>query len=148
MVGILATAIFSIWAINDARKQVRQQAKVQRDVAWVKVQNDLVWLFVDPTDRAHSKEVVKGLSEFALLSKVLDPRKSPENLKRAAENEALDMAERLVAAGSATWKPDLDREKARSALSEWRAEKDVARAKMSTNGSWAKIRRFFVRGAR
>lgn len=128
VVGILAAAGFSWWAINDARKQVREQTRIQRNLAWVKIQTDLMWLFINPTEKAHSKEIAKGLEEFALLSRALDPRKKPENLKAAAENEALETAEKLVRDGLATWKEDFDVEKVRQALHTWKAEKDAVRA--------------------
>lgn len=127
-VGVVATAGFSIWAINDARKQVRGSVRTQRNLAWIRVQNELVWLFVDPTDKTHSKEVATGLSEFALLARELNPDRKPKDLKEAADNEALQLAEQLVNGGYATWKPDLDLQKVQEKLNQWRAEKDNARS--------------------
>lgn len=129
--GIIATAGFGVWAINDARNQVRASVRTERNLAWTKVQNELVWLFVDPTDRSHTKEIATGLAVLALLAKELNPEKKPEALKEAAENDALEMAQQLVDGGYATWKPDLDTQKVRQRLSEWDAEKSKARAAQS-----------------
>jgi hypothetical protein len=128
ILGIVGTAAFGIWAINDARKLVKKSVELQRNLAWRRVENELVWEFVDPTEKGYSREIVKALEEFTLLSKELDPRKRPEALKEAAEKEALAFAERLVANGYATWKRDFDRERLAQALSEWRAEKNAVRA--------------------
>jgi len=125
--GIVATAAFGVWAINDARKQVRGFIRTERNLAWTRIQNDLVWLFVDPTAKSHSKETATGLAVFALLAKELNPERTHENLKEAAENEALEMAEKLVAGGYATWKPDLDMQRVSQKLKEWKSEKDKAR---------------------
>ena len=140
--GILATAVVGVWAINDARKQVREQTTIQRNLAWARIINDLMWDFVDPTDRAHSKDVTKGLADFVLLSKALDPRKNPDVLKSAAEYEAVCMAEKAVADGSASWKPNLDVEGVQKALQERKAQKDVAREQLSNRRFWSRIRRF------
>jgi Mg/Co/Ni transporter MgtE len=127
ILGIVGTAIFGIWAINDARKQVRKSVELQRNLAWVRVQNDLVWEFINPTDKAFSREIAKGMEEFALFSKEIDSRKKPEVLKEAAEKEALLFAEKLVTDGYATWKDDLDTQKVRELLQEWRAQKNAVR---------------------
>lgn len=127
IIGIAATAGVGIWAINDVRQQVHRLILMDRNLAWVRVQNDLVWLFVDPTDKAHGKEIAKGLGEFAVLARELDPQRIPEDLKTAAENEALEMAERLVADGYAKWKMDLDMKKVLQRLEEWKAQKSKSR---------------------
>jgi len=128
--GIGVTAGFSIWAINDARQQVKRFIRTQRNLEWTRLQNEIVWLFVDPTDQSHTKEVATGLAVFALLAQELGPDKSPETLKEAAENEALVLAEKLVQGGYAVWKPQLDVQKACERLKEWRTEKDKARAQV------------------
>jgi hypothetical protein len=61
------------------------------------------------------------------LSKILNPQKSPADLKTAAEHEAMLMADQLVANGSATWKADLDRELMQQVMEEWKAQKNVVR---------------------
>lgn len=128
--GILATAALGVWAINDARKQVRGFIRTERNLAWTKIQNELIWLFVDPTEKSHSKEIATGLAVFALLAKELNPERTAENLKEAAENEALEMAEKLVAGGYAKWKPDLDMQRVSHKLKEWKAEKAKVKAKL------------------
>lgn len=136
--GIVVTAGFSIWAINDAREQVRRFIRTQRNLEWTKLQNEMVWLFVDPTDKSHTKEVATGLAVFALLANELDPDRSPEALREAAENEALELAEKLVHGGYATWNPQLDAQKVRERLNEWRIEKNKVRAKQSSGARKAK----------
>jgi hypothetical protein len=130
--GIVATAGFGIWAINDAREQVRGFIRTERNVAWSRILNELVWLFVDPTDRSHSKEVATGLGVFALLAQELNPEQTPESLKEAAENEALQLAEQLVTGGYAVWKPGLDPEKVLQKLKEWETEKAKVRAQLKS----------------
>jgi hypothetical protein len=133
--GIVATAAFGVWAINDAREQVRGFIRTERNLAWARIQNDLVWLFVEPTARSHSKEIATGLSVFAILAKELNPEQTPENLKEAAENEALEMAEKLVAGGYASWKPSLDKQRVSQKLKEWKAEKDKVRSAINRQGN-------------
>jgi hypothetical protein len=134
--GIVATAGFGVWAINDARKQVRGFVRTERNLAWTRVQNDLVWLFVDPTSKSHSKEIATGLAVFALLAKELSPEQTRENLKEAAENEALEMAENLVASGYGTWKPELDMQRVSQKLREWKAEKGKVREREKLGRRW------------
>lgn len=125
--GILITAAFSICAIRDARDQVRGFIRTERNLAWTRIQNELVWLFVDPTDKSHTKEVATGLAVFAMLAQELDPQKTPSDLKEAAENEALELAEKLVSGGYATWKPDLDIGAVQQRLTCWRTAKNKVR---------------------
>jgi hypothetical protein len=139
-IGILATAAFSIWASIDTRRQVRRLIRTQRDLAWVRVQNDLVWLFVDPTGKGHSKEIARGMGEYAVLAKELDPEATPDDLRKAANNEALEMAVMLVADGYGEWKEDLDMAKLREALAKYKAEKDDVRAQGKSRRIWARLR--------
>lgn len=139
--GIVVTAGFSVWAINDARKQVKEQTAIQRNVAWARIVNDLMWDFVDPTDKAYSREVTKGLADFVLLSKALDPCKNPDALRRAATYEAVRMAEKAVADGAGSWKPNLDLEGVQKALADWKAQKDSAREQLSNAKPWHHLRR-------
>jgi hypothetical protein len=125
--GILATAVFSIIAINDARRQVRQLISVARGLAWKKVVTDLAWLFIDPTEKAYTTEITKGLEEFSVLSRALDPQKNPEDLKAAAEHQALELADELVRGGGATWKDNLDVKKAKQVIDDWKAVKNGVR---------------------
>jgi tryptophan synthase beta subunit len=128
IVGVVATAGFSIYAINDARTQVRQLISVARGLAWEKVVTDLAWLFVEPTEKVYTREITKGLEEFSVLSRALDPQKKAEVLKDAAEHQALALADELVRGGGATWKSNLDVEKAKRVIEDWKAAKNVAHA--------------------
>lgn len=141
--GVLATAAAAVWAINDARKQVKEQTSIQRNLAWAGIVNDLMWDFVDPTDKAHSREVTKGLSDFVLLSKALDPHKNPDTLKRTAEYEAARMAQKAVADGSATWKSSLDVRGVQDALREWKEQRGIAREQLANRKIWPRVRRLF-----
>ena len=99
----------------------------ERNLAWAKLQNDLAWVYVDPTDRSHPKEIAKASAVFALLAQELDPSRTPQELKEAADNEALEFAEKLVADGYATWKRDFDLQKIHQQLSDWKAKKNAVR---------------------
>lgn len=137
--GIVATAVVGVWAINDARKQVKEQTAIQRNLAWTRIVNDFMWDFVDPTDKAHSPEVTKGLSDFVLLSKALDPRKNPDTLKRTAEYEAARMAQKAVADGSATWKSNLNVQGVQEVLREYEEQKDIAREQRRNRKFWSRV---------
>jgi len=127
IVGIVIAAVFSVYAINDVRQQVRKLIEAQMHLAYGKLLSDLVWLFVDPRDKAHSREVAKGLQEFTALYRALDPQTELSDLKKAAEHEALQAADEMVTNGTATWKDGLDREEAQKILNEWKAQKNVVR---------------------
>ncbi len=141
--GILATAGFGVWAINDARKAVKEQTILQRNLSWVRIKTDLVWQLIEPTEKAYDKEIARGLEEFILISTALDPNKNPKALKGAAENEGVEMAEKLVSEGYATWKVGLDAERVRKTLQEWREQKDIAREQERNRRLWSRLRRLF-----
>jgi hypothetical protein len=128
IIGIVVTAAFSVWAINDAREQVRRSVLLERNLTYLKLQNDLAWEILDPTDRGYRQEIANGLEAFVLLSRALDPDKSGDALREAAEKEALELADRLVADGFATWKPEMDREKLLTVMHQWKAQKSAVRA--------------------
>jgi hypothetical protein len=83
----------------------------------------MVWEFVEPTDRAHKVEIAKGMHEFCMLAEVLDPKRTVDVSQTAVNNEALWLAQELVNNGSATWKDDMDLEKAGEVLKTWQIEK-------------------------
>lgn len=95
------------------REYVRLQASGHDHVS-TKLMNDIAWaLFLDPVDDAHPSERAKGLLEVALLTEVLDPRRTPDT---SMEKESLAVAAKIVAKGKATWKKDLDPESIRQQL--------------------------------
>jgi len=120
IVGIVITTIIAVYAILDVREQVKVLINLERKRVFTRIRNDMVWLFVDPTERAHSAETAKGLEEFALISAALDPKQTAELTNNAVNNEALMFAEKLVNAGYATWKPGYDMEKVRRTIHDWR----------------------------
>jgi len=125
--GIVITTAIAIYAILDVRRQVKGLLKVQRGVACAKIINDMAWLFVDPTEKAHSAEIAKGLEEFCLLAQVITPESGVNVHKETVEKEALSLAQELVENGAATWKSELDKEKVKKELHGWQTEKNAAR---------------------
>ena len=125
---VLTTGV-AIYALWDARGQVKKMIKLERDLAYLKIKNDMVWEFIDPTENTHSSQIAKGLHEFGLLAQALKPQWSPETIKSAVENEALEFAEELVKTGRASWKAGLDLQKVRRAIDHWQADKSVERVK-------------------
>jgi hypothetical protein len=127
--GIVITTAIAIYAILDARNQAKKTLKIWRDLAYLKVKNDLVWEFIDPTESAYTSEIAKGLHEFGYLAKAMNPELSDDAIKAGVEKEALEFAEELVNGGRGKWKKDLNLDSVRKAISGWRAEKNVERAK-------------------
>jgi hypothetical protein len=110
----------SVWAVLDVRKQVKEMIRLERKRVFTRTRNDMVWLFIDPTERSHTPDIAKGLEEFSVLSAALDPEQTPELTNHAMNNEALMFAEKLVNGGYARWKPGWDKEKLKQALHDWR----------------------------
>lgn len=109
----------SAWAAWDARKQVKRMICLERKRVSTHVRNDMVWLFVDATPLSHSPEIAKGLEEFALLSRELNPAHTPELTTNAVNQESLKFADKLVNNGFAVWKPDWDINKLKQELDKW-----------------------------
>lgn len=119
IVGIVITAVIAVYAMRDVREQVKGLITLERNRAFVKVRNDMVWLFVEPTECAHSVEIAKGLEEFNVTSVALDPKQSAEHTNSVVNNAALVFAEKLVKTGYATWKPGWDMDKVTRAIDGW-----------------------------
>jgi len=100
-----------VYAIRDVREQVKRLINLERKRVFTRTRNDMVWLFVDPTELAHSAEIAKGLEEFAVISATLDPKQTAEFTGNVVNNEALVFADKLVDGGYAIWKPGWDMEK-------------------------------------
>lgn len=129
LTSTVLTTVIAVYAICDTRKEAKKMIKLGRDLAYLKIKNDMTWAFIDPTESAHSPQIAKGLHEFGLLAQALDPGWTSDAIKSAVENEALEFAEELVRAGRATWKAGLDSERVRMAIEGWRSEKNVERVK-------------------
>jgi hypothetical protein len=124
IVGIVITTIIAVYAIIDAREQVNGLISVERKRVFTRTRNDMVWLFVDPTELAHTPEIAKGLEEFNLISAALDPKWTPDLTQSVVNNEALVFAEKLVSEGYATWKPGWDMEKLKQTIHNWHGPRD------------------------
>src|SRR5258708_5907410 len=129
ILGIVITTSIAIYAINDVRKEVKKTVKVARDLAYLRISNDIVWEFIDPTESTCTPEIAKGLHEFGFLAQALNPEWNPEDVKTAVEKEALEFADELVKSGRAKWKKDFDLDKVREAIGRWQAEKNIERVK-------------------
>lgn len=120
IVGIVITTIIAVYAICDVRGRVKGLINLERKRVFVRTRNDMVWLFVNPTELAHSAEIAKGLEEFNVISAALDPKQTAELTNSVVNNEALVFAEKLVNEGYATWKPGWDMEKLRQTIHDWK----------------------------
>lgn len=129
IIGIVLTTAIAIYAILDARNLVKRNLKLERDLVYLRLKNDLVWGFVDSTEEAYSVEIAKGFHDFGLLAQALNPGWTEDDMKTAVEKESLQFAEELVRSGKATWKKDFDLDRVRKAISAWKAEKNVERVK-------------------
>jgi hypothetical protein len=119
IVGIVITTIIAVYAIYDVRGRVRNLITLERKRVYTRIRNDMVWLYVDPTLRAHSVEIAKGLEEFAIVSAALNPEQTPDLTNHAMNNEVLLFAKKLVDEGYANWKQGWDMEKVKKAMHDW-----------------------------
>jgi len=119
IVGIVITTIVAVYAICDVREQVKGLVNLERNRVFTRTRNDMVWLFVNPTELAQSAEIAKGLEEFNLISATLDPKQTAELTNNVVNNEALAYAEKLVNGGYATWKPGWDMDKLKQTINDW-----------------------------
>jgi hypothetical protein len=67
----------SVWAFLDVWRRVKGLIQLERKRVFTRIRNDMVWLFIDSTERSHTPDIAKGLEEFAVLSMTLDPGKTP-----------------------------------------------------------------------
>ncbi len=129
-IGLLAALIavgVSIYAILDVRREVKKLIRIERNRAYARILNDMAWLFITPTERAHSKEIAKGLEEFSMFAKILNPERTPDISTNTVNNEALAMADRLVTNGYARWNDGWDIEKVKVELQSWQTAKNEVR---------------------
>jgi hypothetical protein len=120
VVAVIGVGI-SLLAILDVRTQIKELIGLERKRVFTKIRNDMVWLFVNPTEHSHSSEIAKGLEEFALLSMALDKKQTPDLTNHAVNNEALLFADKLVKNGYATWKLGWDGDKLKQAMHDWQS---------------------------
>src|SRR5260370_38591404 len=129
-IGLLAALIavgVSIYAILDVIREVKKLIRIERNRAYARILNDMAWLFITPTERAHSKEIAKGLEEFSMFAKILNPERTPDISTNTVNNEALAMADRLVTNGYARWNDGWDIEKVKVELQSWQTAKNEVR---------------------
>ena len=109
----------SVFGVMDVREKVKGLIGLERKRAFTRIRNDMVWLFIDRTARAHTPDIAKGLEEFATLSVALYPDQTPDLTNDAINKEALAFANKLVENGFATWKPGFDLAKVQQVLHDW-----------------------------
>ncbi len=109
----------SVWAVFDVRGQVTRLIQLERKRVFTQIRNDMVWMFVNPTQQSHTPEIAKGLEQFALVSMELNPQHTPDLTNNAVNNESLRFADDLVNNEFAVWKPGWDRAKVKQALEDW-----------------------------
>ena len=126
---VIATValLVAIYGIRDVREQVRLLVEIERNREYSKLLHDMMWQFIDPTEKTVETAIAKRMHDYAILARALDPGKSLEALRQSAENEALQTAKDLVDQGSARWKEDVDEEKAVQMIADWRVRKNAAR---------------------
>jgi hypothetical protein len=123
IIGTIATTVVAVYAIRDARNLVKKSTELQRNISYLRLKNDLMWMFVDPTEGTYSSEIAKGFHDFDVFAKALNPTVKSEHLKEATENEALQSAADLVAAGMFVWKKELNLDAVNKKLAQWAADK-------------------------
>jgi hypothetical protein len=114
-------------AIRDTRKQVVRMILLERDRAYSKILNDMAWLYIAPTQLAHTSDIAKGLHEFVRIQQDLTPELTEETLKSTVENESLALANDLVEKNYATWQIGLDLGKVNQKLSTWKSDQNRER---------------------
>src|SRR5260370_9179219 len=96
MAGTVLTTAVAIYAICDVRNKAKKIVSLGRDLAYLKIKNDLVWEFIEPTEAAYTLEIAKGLHDFGLLAQAANPAATPATIKPAVQTEALEFAEAPV----------------------------------------------------
>lgn len=119
IVGTVITTIIAVYAIRDVRERVRVLISLERKRIYTRVRNDLVWLFIEPTEHAYPPEIARGFEEFAVVSQALNPKHTPELTKYAVENETLMFAEKLVNGGLAKWKAGWNEQEVKKTIHNW-----------------------------
>jgi hypothetical protein len=127
VVFFVLTSIIAIVAILDVRKRMRDLIELQREAAWVRTANEMVWEFVDPAVEVHGKELSKALAEYTVFTQALNPQRTANASKEAAQYESLALANRMVRDRKAVWKPGFDAAQIEKMLEEWEAKKDLVR---------------------
>lgn len=124
IVSTVLTTVVAIYAILDSRRLVKNNLQIQRNLAYRKLNNDLVWTVVEPVQDVYPSEIVKAFYDFDLLARELKPKWNPKPLKEAVENEALQSAHDMVQTGKFIWKKDVDVEEVKKMLDRWNADKN------------------------
>jgi len=134
VIGLLvggAALWVAVHGIRDVRKLMRELVTIERNRAYTEILHRLVWEFVDPTDKALSKEIAQKMQEFTLLARAVDEDLTLDDAQELANKETLAYAQMLVDGGYGTWKADMDPERAQTLLQKWQADKNAVRvAKM------------------
>jgi hypothetical protein len=123
IIGTIVTTVVAVYAIRDARNLVKKSTELQRNISYLRLKNDLMWMFVDPTEDTYPSEIAKGFHDFDVFAKALNPKVKSQHLKEAAENEALQSAADLVAIGTLKWKEEVNVEAVTQKIAKWKADK-------------------------
>jgi hypothetical protein len=127
---VLNLIMFSvaIYAIRDARKKASEALFLERNRSYAKIRNDMVWLYADPTENAHSADIAEGMEQFCISAQAAEPDKwTVEDLKGAVENQSLHFADTLVKGGYATWKDGIDTGAVELRLRRWQTDSNRVR---------------------
>ncbi len=124
VVGI-AALIVAIYGIRDVRDQVRMLVTIERNSAYTRILHRLVWEFVDPTEKALSRDIAQAMQEFTLLARAVNPKMTLNDAQAEANNETLTYAQMLVDGGYGTWKAEMDPGRAKAQLQKWQVDKNA-----------------------
>ena len=129
LVGIVAL-IVSIYAIYDARKKASEAIFLERNRVWAKALSEMMWLFIEPTAKAHSRAVADATYECFLFFEAAEPGKwTQAKVKEILENESLQSADEMVQVGYGRWKVEYSKDKVQYRLRSWKADKIQTRVR-------------------
>jgi hypothetical protein len=121
----LAALFVAIYGIRDVRNQVRLLVELQRDLAFSRVLQRMVWRFVDPTkDASEAQAGLEEMQQFTMLARATEPDMTLDSVQESASKEVLSMAKEMVSRGLATWKPNMDEDAIREIVKSWQSEKN------------------------
>src|SRR6266852_9805982 len=92
IVGLAALGI-AIYGIRDVREQVRLLVGLQRNLAFSRLLNKMVWRFVDPTKDTSQETTVAEMQQYTMLARLLEPNKTLNSVQEAASKDVLSLAE-------------------------------------------------------
>lgn len=124
VVGIVALVV-AIYGVRDVRNQVRSLVELERNRLWAKTLYNYVWKLVDPTDENFRAQTVRDIHEFEILERTLDPKQPLDAAQNRIDGEAVALAKELVSYGMASWRQDIDENRALQFLEKWQNERNA-----------------------